>query len=1851
MAIHHEEQQHKNMKQQMAQPKQEQKKENQVGQLQGVQQQSEKPQEMIDGALMIEGLAPLKLQNENVEALRVQAVQEQNIAHVTEHAIEAPVDAEYAASLNTLTYHHFTKMIGTYNRGQVELSNGQLKIINNHKFSRSKGNMSVNNRALRERFLAVTIEKMGGQMPTELYEHIRKILELDQGGEQSLPLTRQQIHDVLADVNMHTSKVAKVLASDLSNDDPQFWIARAANDLLLGGLTDLPAFERSHTTPQVEKKLRETIKAIIKKAKKTEKMIFSLNEHQIDNLIKGNLELVRDDIYQAMQQLYQSMVNTDDEQPLDEGAIEHVLMHVNEIAAHVIMKRAAASEAGALLAQQGWKDYQAGLADQWEEQQQSGRKSVFTEMDHLKSCCVGGDLGLDEARAAKNAEWMELSKSERERAEIGIKDLGTLFSNLERITFYWDKALANGLTPDEAADARTAVETVTALMNKEKTDGANMELAANVLKDTRFETEFMNFKSRMESDENYLEVNLAKLLNVGESMQPQIAAEKQESYQFGMLSPKSKRIASIFFMKNSPSEYLTENDQSLANEYREMYRKVKALIGADEAQTSMTVDGVNFSIEQKKNGLLELVIDGNRLTLPVNAGFFASKMETEIIHNESLYGSEAVKQVISDFQGITYAKSDWTHVRTLCLHFLKEKTQLPSDYFNNIPTNFVREFAGYLLRGDMNKQDIIDMVDDFWKTEDQDQENKGEETVRLINGEETIELLALAEQRAQEEKQRLQELQELQEQEEYADLLQTIIRHEHPNIVEADDGWTHEERQIKNLVSDLVFASDTWTTDKVMDEPGGYMASVLDRHANDILLLIRNPKLLTDMMDKLMLDEEIKNQLRENLEIVIDNEAFQEITDLIPDEMALEIIHRLIRSELFRKDLEKMESDMVDEIQKQVNDLQKTIADSADAVFRRPQQAESTQQPNQTVQQPNQALEQALARNEKLKRQYDYNKSVDRLNEMMKESISGERGQGKFMKLVLQQYFSNVSALDQRAMVASAIRNAKPMPQIPADANREEREKIERRAQGNYLGGFLKGAGPLMQKMLQGLPIDGLPDELKDALKDMKSNLAPIPAEIVDAQLRAMVERSHGQVNKIEIMRALGAASVGQAFLCKLYGPNLPQDGKDVVIKLLRPDVRNRMEREKKIMLDCADQTDSNHGMYDTYMGQLSRIQEELDLTLEAKNVEDGKVYDESYKTVKSMKLNALIEPTNNSMVLERAPGTTVDKFLEEVNETKTMLESFYVRNAAGEPEMTTYTGWRGKRFPNLKLNRQNMGSYIKLRQRMMQQMEQLKKRQKYLVQLSRTWVTEGIYGKGFYHGDLHAGNIMINDEGLTVIDFGNATKLTSDQQTEVTRMVAAVAFGEVNQFIEGLHNLLEYKDEKERKEKEAYFQEKRKDLKKEFEAIFKLGNHQQAGQRIAVALLKAQELGIQVPPAIFNFSQCQIRLQNALEEMNGLIKTLQDGLVSAMNLDCHYAGIATNQLQDMQSAAPSEANAVENAKKEYGFPSETDVIAALDEQIEKNKTVEEVYLEYVNTYYLEVDDSMEKFKSIFARKKNGEFKEEDVYEGTYALHPFSGIPALASGMSAVKQKFLDALRSPEYDEEKVKVFLDVISPFAESGKEARQRFKQALGAYYTASKERMGEEQMAQLRHEFHQAVCELKTVNYFYMDGSAPAFMGMLEATDKTNVQHMNWLCEALSEDENFGGQQLREAYHAFRTAQQAYEADGQNPELRREYVQTEQAFVVVYHRALSKQIDEIQKVHKMGKWYEPDTFFDVMADVITQNLSTSLSRLGKITSVKYTGKVKHLNDSMQYENIDDQLRQAMAAVNNANQGGAQA
>jgi hypothetical protein len=149
-------------------------------------------------------------------------------------------------------------------------------------------------------------------------------------------------------------------------------------------------------------------------------------------------------------------------------------------------------------------------------------------------------------------------------------------------------------------------------------------------------------------------------------------------------------------------------------------------------------------------------------------------------------------------------------------------------------------------------------------------------------------------------------------------------------------------------------------------------------------------------------------------------------------------------------------------------------------------------------------------------------------------------------------------------------------------------------------------------------------------------------------------------------------------------------------------------------------------------------------------------------------------------------------------------------------------------------------------------------------------WVHEGLFGNGFYHGDLHAGNIMTDGNGLTVIDFGNATHLTPFERGHVLRMISAALVGWSDMFETSFKALLSA----EGNAQYAAANSEGKVSRDLAEALNK-GTGMDVGMRIAAALMLLQKHGIEVPGAIYNFNQCQMRLGGTVDAMNILFERI----------------------------------------------------------------------------------------------------------------------------------------------------------------------------------------------------------------------------------------------------------------------------------------------------------------------------------------------------------------------------------------
>ena len=1395
--------------------------------------------------------------------------------------------------------------------------------------------------------------------------------------------------------------------------------------------------------------------------------------------------------------------------------------------------------------------------------------------------------------------------------------------------------------------------------------------------------------------------------------------DKETALIYGVLSGREMPADAINRLLKSKDE----KDKKLGQELLMFIGNVRSSIadfkeGKVQAKIFMIGNTV-INVHQNFFGMLSIHVGGRELPLNRHTGILRDVLMTDTVKNEELYGKKDADSVIRDIIKKMDLRNPGAENRQILTDYLVKHTIYSATDYANFLTTDLAHMIRCLLAG--KKMYILDSEYDMdWELSPNDvifTKNHNS----LINVMEARELLK--DTREEKNREKVKKSVEVKRPEE-----KNQKEEKNPEEKEKTE-WDEKEQKVINLMGDVIFSYETWTADEKIQEPGKRMQLMLLKNVDALAYLISdmftqgelNLKMINGMLDKLplfMLEPKEAEELKKTL-IGSLSDAMNAIKGVV-DKKSIEVIGErpegfggflydtkkalitmnamghLASHDNLLKGIQIPETDIkVDglaDIIRTLDDntvkmlanaenmidqgvnaasgmIQKSVSKYSGELFKQEKKVyEALPDPNAPGLSPEQVKEAKKQR---------YIEGNRRLGDMVKDSMtSGENGQGLFTKIVFEKYFQGVDTMDKRSMLASMIRNAKPagklldenekgLSEAEIKSRKEKNEKIRTESMGNYIGGLLKGAGPLFQKMMQGLPMEGLPRELQSAVKDMKSRLAPIPDEIVEAQLYNMVQRSHGQVKNIKVVKPLGAATVGQTFLCRITRA----DGKEeeAAIKLLKPDVTNRMMREKELMIRCARETDiqsrrnenlkrsaenkkllpeigerEKGGMQVTYEGQLERIQEELDLTIEARNVELGKIYDkaknEEEEKVSAMKLSTVIAPTTTSMVLEKAPGETIDNLLERVKEETNRLKNLYQRKVLpGMPEETKKKIERsleaGEEYysnpiqvamdQDFEIESEEFANLqpARIEEKLAALLAELKKKKEYLDTYARKWTEEGLFQDGFYHGDPHDGNIMVSDDKLTVIDFGNCTKLSGDQQGHVTRMVAAAATGDMELFRSGLHALL-------KPEFENLYQEKREELGKAIKAVFKMGDQRSAGARIMVALLKAQELGLEVPSSVYNFSQGQIRLQNTLSNMNNQIDELEKAI--AMYTEKTGESPAFDFTEDFRDQV------IEVYRRYDEFPSEEyhkslchayfkqTLIFANDPALIEN-LAEEHFDEFKRGFIIPLktqaaakDSIIQDIREVVETRKtmNPEFLEEQRWD--LLVHTrFNTVGDIVT--DELQNSLQKRLEDGNLTDEWVEGFIHEIRQRIAGVEEAVEYFDRINAIREDVKSNHKGvfkpnEEEKAML-HDSCDSFAKVYTPIHVKMaEGNGVFEKHFRKWTNPDNIKEMRPRMEGFFMVYPAHREEFMEAYHAFMKARD--EKLDEKDEAK--FLELRNNLKKIYHeimleRLRKKESDEEEIAHR-----DKTDFLDIMADVLDEQVESVVGRMGFFRSISMKWKL---------------------------------
>ncbi|HEY7281651.1 MAG TPA: AarF/UbiB family protein [Actinomycetota bacterium] len=266
----------------------------------------------------------------------------------------------------------------------------------------------------------------------------------------------------------------------------------------------------------------------------------------------------------------------------------------------------------------------------------------------------------------------------------------------------------------------------------------------------------------------------------------------------------------------------------------------------------------------------------------------------------------------------------------------------------------------------------------------------------------------------------------------------------------------------------------------------------------------------------------------------------------------------------------------------------------------------------------------------------------------------------------------------------------------------------------------LEDAGGLFVKLGQALA-----DQPQLVGPAMAAELAGLQDEAVPADLdaaRAVITEDLGPWNEVFAEMSstpLGAASIAQTYLARLH------DGREVVVKVQRPDVADSVQCDLDILHRLADRLDRrttwarSMGLKELVAGFDERTREELDFRIEGANA------------------------TAALRSLDAGDPVRVPQVIDTFTTARVLVEERAEGRAVGSPD--AFAGWAGERRGAL------ADGFLLFTMRRM------------------------LSGEPF-HADLHPGNVFLRPDGLLeLIDFGSVGALDPYERSGLIDMLLGV--------------------------------------------------------------------------------------------------------------------------------------------------------------------------------------------------------------------------------------------------------------------------------------------------------------------------------------------------------------------------------------------------------------------------------------------------------------------------------------------
>ncbi len=269
----------------------------------------------------------------------------------------------------------------------------------------------------------------------------------------------------------------------------------------------------------------------------------------------------------------------------------------------------------------------------------------------------------------------------------------------------------------------------------------------------------------------------------------------------------------------------------------------------------------------------------------------------------------------------------------------------------------------------------------------------------------------------------------------------------------------------------------------------------------------------------------------------------------------------------------------------------------------------------------------------------------------------------------------------------------------------------------------LEKLGPTYVKLGQFLSTraDFLPPEYLDALTRLQDNVKPIPTEtverIITTELGIRISKSFKRFDRTP----LASASLGQVHYAQLL------DGREVAVKVQRPDIRDQMMEDLDAFHDLAEFLENHTDI------------------------------------AKKVMLIATLEEFRKSLIREL-------DYRQEAHNLRTLAENLKEFDHLVVPlPIDDYTTSRVLTMQFI--SGKNAGNLSPLA-RLEIDGEALAE------ELFRAYLQQ-ILVDGFYHADPHPGNIFLTEDGkIALIDLGMVGRISEDLQSQLIRLLVAISEG-----------------------------------------------------------------------------------------------------------------------------------------------------------------------------------------------------------------------------------------------------------------------------------------------------------------------------------------------------------------------------------------------------------------------------------------------------------------------------------------